>query len=1736
MLPESARGRSLAFFLSILFFLSANAADALAAGVAVRGKVLAAPGDQPVAGAKVILTPASGEKASQAQTNNKGLFRFPDVKTGIYSVQAVAPGYISRLPERISIGPGGGPEGLTVRLNRPSAVSGTVTDEKGNPVPGAKVSASWGMKPFAVTASDGTFRLTGLAPGTIFLNVRALGFARHQQSGIETTAGGETGGVSIALRPGGSISGRVIHRESGKPLARVQVSVSGPAYDSMQTNAAGRFRIDHLPPGAYAVNVHKEGFEWTGTGNVQVEPGRSVEVQTLAMSLRPPALDLHVSENVFTTREEAAIRVRVFRVPRIEFALREVPIADYLAALQEGAASRTLDPARFKIVRTWESHPRYKRPYQEVYGRMEKIGKMSAGAYLLTARAEGIPVRQALILATDLAVFVKSSPDETLLYASSFRTTRPAAGAEVSFEEFVSAASPAAIGSHAPRRIVQSGRTDESGLFRLQKTPAEAAWRRAFVRLGKDLAVVRIPLGYRAGKTKAYVYTDRPVYRPGQEVFFKGIVREERGDSYVVLPGQRVQMDVRDAAGNLMTTQNLVTNERGAFDGKLALADEPPLGDYRITTRVGQDLHESTFRVLEYRKPEYRVIVKPSAPRVVGGQTLTVQAEARYYFGAPVAGAKISWHIYETPRWEYDDDLSAEDASFYDVSPDDEDRGYGRHVKSGEGVTDAQGLVSFEVATNPLTTRDSTLRVEVRVTDLSRREVVGRAGVLTTRGNFKVSLALDRWVYAPGEEARLRITAADYEGKPVQTHFTLTLKREIWTKKKAVTEVAATREGKTDADGRATISVAPAKAGYYRVYLQAVDPGGRVIASERWLWVSGEDASFAYRYGEIRLVADKKIYKPGDTARVLVNVARPGSDALLTLEGSRIHEAKVVRLASASTLVEIPIGRDHVPTLHLSVTLAPDKKLASHTLALPVRADERFLSVEVKAEKQDYRPREQSRWIVKTTDSSGKPVPAEVSVGVVDAAIYAISPELVPDIRKFFYGPKPNRVFTAHSFPRLYDAAAAKDKRDEEIRRDFRDTAFWAPAVLTGADGTAAVEFPFPDNLTTWRATARAHTPETHVGQATGETLTKKPVIARLEMPRFLVEGDRSTLTGVIHNHTKAKLKFAAELRLDGIAVVGESRREVEIESRGVARLDWPVRASRPGTFRVTLAARSDGGSDGMELPLPVLPHGISRLVATAGDVKERAEIPVALPPDAAPHTAEFTVTISPSLSAAIFSALDALAAFPYGCTEQTLSAFLPDVMIERAIEKVGTAWLPEGRYAKLKADLPKMVKKGLGKLYALQHADGGWGWWENDLSHPYLTSYAVMGIAQSKRAGHAVDESRLQRGIGALRTLYGRSNDANEKVYIYHALLSAGFRDNAMLAYLSGERLHFTPYTKAIFALALVEHGKPAEAADLVEELFRSARETPSAVHWESQRPGSWSWIDNDVEATAYALRAVLAVRPDDPRVAKIVRWLVGKRIGREWASTKETAAVLYALTDLIIHTKELAPDYRATVGWNGNALFDERISRVDIGREKKSAQGRLEANRLEIKAPAGSVGRENRLEIVKRGTGSLYYGTALTYVTSGEPIQPFASGFKVARTYHRVVQEMDDRGEWRRKAIPLEGPVKSGEEVEVRLRMTADDRYQYIIVEDPLPAGFEVVDRPDAPGPWRWWYARREVRDRKIVFFATLWSQKTYEASYTVRAETPGDVHVLPTKVSSMYFPEVNGTGPEGRIEIKP
>lgn len=215
-----------------------------------------------------------------------------------------------------------------------------------------------------------------------------------------------------------------------------------------------------------------------------------------------------------------------------------------------------------------------------------------------------------------------------------------------------------------------------------------------------------------------------------------------------------------------------------------------------------------------------------------------------------------------------------------------------------------------------------------------------------------------------------------------------------------------------------------------------------------------------------------------------------------------------------------PLGRAH-PERLFDRRVGEEKRFIFGQKLLQVSPQDRFLQVEVTPDNGEYKPREKARYTIKTTDAGGKPVSAEVSLSVVDEAIYAISEEMVPEIKRFFYGKRPNLVATTTSFVERYFGGAKKEAREK--RGDFRDTAYWNPTILTDENGEAKVELQLPDNLTTWRATARAHTLETSVGSGVNKVLARKKLLARLALPRFFVEGDTVSLGGIVHNSTGTK-------------------------------------------------------------------------------------------------------------------------------------------------------------------------------------------------------------------------------------------------------------------------------------------------------------------------------------------------------------------------------------------------------------------------------------------------------------------------------------------------------------------------------------------------------------------------------------------------------------------------------------
>ena len=288
----------------------------------------------------------------------------------------------------------------------------------------------------------------------------------------------------------------------------------------------------------------------------------------------------------------------------------------------------------------------------------------------------------------------------------------------------------------------------------------------------------------------------------------------------------------------------------------------------------------------------------------------------------------------------------------------------------------------------------------------------------------------------------------------------------------------------------------------------------------------------------------------------------------------------------------------------------------------------------------------------------------------------------------------------------------------------------------TGPDGHAKVEFNFPDALTTWRTTIRAMTDDGKAGGVVTRVLVRKNLIVRLAAPRFFRQGDETVLRVIAHNYLATAKNVTFALDVSGVDVMSGQTQKVNVPAKGESYVDWRVKARVTGNAVLTAKALTNEESDALEMTLPVLPYGVKQRAAGAGVVFSGAgqnQWAYNFPPARTPARGGSRSLWRRRVAGTVFDALDYLTSYPWGCTEQTMSSFLPDLMVAQAIDKLHLK-SPIDRKT-----LNDMVKAGLERLYSYQHDDGGWGWWPDDPSRVFMTAYVVSGLGQAKAAGYAV-------------------------------------------------------------------------------------------------------------------------------------------------------------------------------------------------------------------------------------------------------------------------------------------------------------------------------------------------------------------------------------------------------------
>ena len=1355
-----------------------------------------------------------------------------------------------------------------------------------------------------------------------------------------------------------------------------------------------------------------------------------------------------------------------------------------------------------------------------------------------------------VVIVSDIGLVSKAAPGQVLLFAADRATGKPMAGCDAQVMH--------------NQKVVASGTTGPDGVLDSRFTETATDDVVAVARCGDQVTATDPGSWYLhdpARELVGYVYTDKPIYRPGHTVHIKGVLRWRWHGALVPFDAPDVEVRVSDVTDKVVFRQRRKVDAFGGVTADVTLGAGAALGGYTIGILQADETASGGFEVQEYRKPEFEVRATPADRFVIQDGEAKITISARYYFGQPVAGGRVAWVARRQPyysplRWS--DEEPEEGGGYW----------YGESNEEGlEGTArlDANGQAEITVPAGvDEHGNDYSLRIQARVTDPSSREVTGVTTANATYGSFLLATTIDQYVVRGGASATLRIRAVDYLGapeadRPVKIAVAIRVPGKGWDDAGG-SQVVSAGEARTDANGLATWTfTAPLVPADYRIRASA-DTDDRTVHDDTYLWVPGpqqvnDDQYSTERY--LELIPDKKTAAPGDTVRVLVRGAEFDADVLVTKEAQDVSWHQVVHARSNETL-EVPITADDIGDTWVNIAFLSKDKLfrAEHRVKVP--ATSRRLQVTLTAEQAVSKPREPGRFLLKATDATGAPVRGEFSLSVVDEAVYGVRPDTTQDPLQFFYQRAYSRVGTQfsreYSFVgysgnqalmlamrhRRYSLADFKSDKpaQPQVRKDFPDAIYWVGDIITDAQGQARVQVTYPDALTTWRLTARGITVDSRAGAAIARTTVTKDLIVRVITPRFLSQGDEVSVPVITHNYLANSKTVDITLGSTGLTpksgpggAAAVSTAHATIAPAGEQRLDWRFTADTVGTATVNGKAIADTDSDAVQLSLPVLPFGLRRDVAKAGSILRggSADVSLAIPSTSNPAARTVQVSLAPSLAGSLLGAIDYLADYPYGCTEQTLSSFLPSLTVARTLAQLKLT--PTERLSRV----DRYATAGLQRLLDYQHEDGGWGWWKTDENMPFMTAYATYGLLETKAAGYKVPEERIRLGVAQLAHLYRKYPRATPALKAYmvfvleraaaeHVELSvvdnAPFALKAWLDEIYAARDSLTPYGRALLLLAL-DAAKDPRAGALAHDLLGEAKHTGDLAWWDNPTdPLLDDWGDTSVEATATALRALVVHDPSNPILEAAVRYLMaGRQSGTYWTSTKQTAMVLYGLTAYMQARGESGAPAEVNISVNGVALEPVKFDRQSL----------TAPDPIVLTAP----GREgnNDIVITAQGGGTVYWSASARYFETRTPIERTGDRkLAIARDYFALSSVTTGKQRIVYREAPFAGAARPGDVILVHLAVAGATDWRYLLIEDMLPAGTETIGDDDLyplekrrPRPWE---GRRELGDDRAVFFQDGLPNGRVDFWYLVKVVTPGVFRAMPAQVTPMYVPGVSAS----------
>jgi uncharacterized protein YfaS (alpha-2-macroglobulin family) len=1428
-------------------------------------------------------------------------------------------------------------------------------------------------------------------------------------------------------------------------------------------------------------------------------------------------------------------------------------LAPHIAGVEERALPKPGGAQAFEVV----GLPLEKPGFYVVEVESKRLGKSLLGD---NEKANNPMFVRATALVTNLAVHFKWGVESSLAWVTRLDTGKPVAGAQI------------AVRNCKAAPLAQSV-TDAQGMALLPKNlpdprSADDYACPLFVsaRLGDDLSFARsdwdegietwrfgLPQDWRGDNRIAHTVLDRVLFRPGDTVHMKHVLRDQRAHG-LGYPTKIPRSLMVEHQGSQQRWFLPLTWKNGAAESTWPVPVAAKRGDYRLRL-VDKDIRPETpvqeleylegldsgaFSVGDFRVPLMKASLDPKESRWIAPASAEFDIAVAYLNGGGAKHLPVKLRAQLEPRFNVD----------FDDYPDYE---FARR-KDGDAGTeesepipfaaepvklDAGGAGRARLDKLPTPAMPHKLRLEMEYADPSGEiQTVSRATPWWPAG-VVLGLKRERWTRA-GQNQTLRFLALDLDGKPaahvpVEAKFTLrqTLGHRVrlaggfygYRNETRDIPLAGKCAGKTDAKGQFACAAKAEQGGEVLVDAIARDKEGRQARTSESFWVAGKDEWWFRQdnHDRIDLIPEQKRYEPGQTARFQVRMPFREASVLVTVEREGILDAKVVELSGKAPVIELPVKANWAPNVFVSALAVRGRNDAVKPTALVDLGRPAFklgltgiqvgqrghrLDVDVKTDRASYAIREKARVTVKVRTPEGAPPPAgtEVTLAAVDEGLLELAPNASWNLLEAMMAERGYslKTFTAqmqvtgkrHFGKKALPAGGGGGKLP--TRELFDTLLFWKASLPLDAKGEATAEIPLNDSLTAFRVVAVAAS-ESRFGSGRAGIRSTQDLQLISGLPPVVREGDRFQALFTVRNGGDKGMRV--EIRPEASGIKNMPAKTLDLTAGESKEVAWPITVPDGATsLDWTLDAREVGGKprDALKVKQGVRPAIPPRVQSASLQRLDKVlDIPVAAPAGAT--RAELRATLAASLLDGQTTLRDHMRRYPFACLEQ------------QASKAVATrdAKLWQGMIDHLPTYL---ADNGLANFFP---GNGG--------GNVALTAYLLSLADEAEWSLPADARARMERALAEY--LEGKLDIARPaweralppRMAALEALARAGKATPGLISTVKPEP-RLWPTSVLIDWISVLKHTphlapRDALLRDALEALEARFTTTGKRLNLSNEERDALWWMMSSADTNAVrGLLAVMDLPAWKERMPRLVTGALGRQQGNRWNTTTANAWGSLALERYSRLFEQVKPSGKsfAVLGQDGRV--------VDWQAFPKGATAFLPLTA----EPA-------TLRLKHEGTGEPYASvTTLAAVALAEPVQ---RGYGVVREIIPIDQKTP--GKWRR-----------GDVLRVRLTIDARDDMGWVVVEDPVPAGASILgtgrqrdsailtrgERNDGMA-WPSWQER--LFDNYRAYYEYV-PRGRFSLEYTLRLNSDGAFNLPPTRVEAMYAPEMFGEAPNGVFEV--